>query len=213
MVSSTTSASPPTRLWEPLIRARPAPPISLRVSSPGLRGAQGQCPVGLGACARNRDSKELTSPLLWSSRWMLARWRGRGGRRGSPSSSWEGSLQGAPHPRMDKLVITRSEPPSPIRLSRSQGRKVLWPMTPVGSRRVRHCGLCPDTLTDHPLDYRGLWGPTSWQATLADGCWGVSFALGNGVSPQSRSSAANLWLQHRATAIPATYHQRHHVGC
>ena len=44
-------------------------------------------------------------------------------------------------------------------------------------------------------------------------CWGVSFALGNGVSPQSRSSAANLWLQHRATAIPATYHQRHHVGC
>ena len=107
--------------------------------------------------------------MLWSSRWMLARWRGRGGRRGSPSSSWEGSLQGAPHPRMDKLVITRSEPPSPIRLSRSQGRKVLWPMTPVGSRRVHHCGLCPDTLTDHPLDYRGLWGPTSWQATLADG--------------------------------------------
>ena len=48
---------------------------------------------------------------------------------------------------------------------------------------------------------------------LLPSCWGVSFALGNGVSPQSRSSAANLWLQHRATAIPATYHQRHHVGC
>ena len=48
---------------------------------------------------------------------------------------------------------------------------------------------------------------------LLPSCWGVSFALGHGVSPQSRSSAANLWLQHRATAIPATYHQRHHVGC
>ena len=32
-----------------------------------------------------------------------------------------------------KLVITRSEPPPPIRLSQSQGRKVVWILTPVGS--------------------------------------------------------------------------------
>ena len=48
---------------------------------------------------------------------------------------------------------------------------------------------------------------------LLSSCWGFSFDLGRGVSPQGCSSAANLWLQHRATAIPATYHQRHHVGC
>lgn len=103
---------------------------------------------------------------------MLARWRGHGGRRGSPSSSWEGSLQGAPHPRTDKLVIIRSEPPPPIRpLPEPRKESCVDADTCglLGPRRVHHCGLCPDTLIDHPRDYRGPWGPTGWQATLADG--------------------------------------------
>lgn len=42
-------------------------------------------------------------------------------------------LLGGVTPRMDKLVVTRSEPPPPIRLSQSQGRKVVWPLIPAGS--------------------------------------------------------------------------------
>lgn len=47
----------------------------------------------------------------------------------------------------------------------------MWILTPVGSWGPEEFTTVASvqTLIDHPRDYRGPWGPTDWQATLADG--------------------------------------------